>query len=62
MLTQHFKTHHSCHIDRMGDITCLFWRSLVTAFCRDYRGILGQLPYRCYKIYQSCQDDISNNF
>ena len=20
MLTQHFKTHHLCHIDRMGDI------------------------------------------
>ena len=24
MLTQHFKTHHLCHIDRMGDISCLF--------------------------------------
>ena len=22
MLTKHFKTHHSCHIDRMGDISC----------------------------------------
>ena len=20
MLPQHFKTHHSCHIDRMGDV------------------------------------------
>ena len=35
MLSQHFKTLHSRHIDRMGDISGLFWSSLVTAFCRD---------------------------
>lgn len=27
-LTQHFKTHHSCHIDRMGDISCFVFEIL----------------------------------
>ena len=68
MLTQHFKTHHLCHIDRMGDISCfvleIHWQTqtnrdphgtnLVSATCDPSLFVLSNRTF----VTAFCRDNI----